>query len=189
MPSSESNQLCVQVLKRCLAVLLELPTSARHKQRTRAAVEGLHHMVGCLTYYVSLGLSALNEKQLAAHVGEVGKLMLAGDMWRTESGVTITGAAPAAAGAAGGGGAPAPGPLMQSDTQLEKDRSQASAMRFQRMLQGDDSRLESAADNKSMTFGDILKRRGVLMCLMCLEKLPTYKVILHFNICHIVLFL
>ena len=151
------------MLKRCLAVLLELPTSARHKLRTRAAVEGLHHMVGCLTFYVSLGLSALNEKQLAAHVGEVGKLMLAGDMWRTESGITITGAgaAPAAAGAPGGGGASAPGGLLQSDTQLEKDRSQASAMRFQRMLQGDDSRLESAADNKSMTFGDILKRRGV----------------------------
>ncbi|XP_066523856.1 cilia- and flagella-associated protein 54 isoform X2 [Hoplias malabaricus] len=65
----------IQVLLKCLMVLLEIPAVLKQK-RPATTTESLHHMVACITHYVAKGLQALKEYRMASSVIEQGKKLL-----------------------------------------------------------------------------------------------------------------
>ncbi|XP_035258138.1 cilia- and flagella-associated protein 54 isoform X1 [Anguilla anguilla] len=65
----------VQVLLKCLAVLLEIPGVLRHK-RPAASAEPLLHMLACITFYLAKVLRTCGEPHLASAVIDQGKSLL-----------------------------------------------------------------------------------------------------------------
>ncbi|KAI1882318.1 hypothetical protein AGOR_G00249440 [Albula goreensis] len=65
----------IQVLLKCLAVLLEIPGVLRQKRQT-ATSESLVHMVACITFYLAKVLRIHGEPHMAAAVIDQGKRLL-----------------------------------------------------------------------------------------------------------------
>ncbi|KAK3608116.1 hypothetical protein CHS0354_004771 [Potamilus streckersoni] len=66
----------IQVLQRCHAVLLEIPTSLRQKRQASIA-DSLHHMTACITYHLAKVLRSWGQKSLANNLNEAGRHLLA----------------------------------------------------------------------------------------------------------------
>ncbi|KAJ8245687.1 hypothetical protein GJAV_G00273400 [Gymnothorax javanicus] len=69
------SQSAVQVLLKCLSVLLEIPRALRLK-RPSATAEPLLHMLSCITYYMAKVLRTRGEHLLASAVIDQGKWLL-----------------------------------------------------------------------------------------------------------------
>ncbi|XP_074644089.1 cilia- and flagella-associated protein 54-like [Tubulanus polymorphus] len=66
----------IQILQYCLAVLLEIPVALR--QRRQASIsESLHHMTACMTYHMAKVLRTWGQRQLANHMNDNGRRLLA----------------------------------------------------------------------------------------------------------------
>lgn len=64
-----------QVFERCLAVLEEVAPQLT-KQRSRLIQENIHHMIACITYYMSQYLHQNNEIKLSSLINQIGKKFL-----------------------------------------------------------------------------------------------------------------
>ncbi|ELU16988.1 hypothetical protein CAPTEDRAFT_224115 [Capitella teleta] len=79
-----------QVLERCCAVLLEVPSHIRVK-RTAVISEGLHHMTACLTFNMAKVMRGWGQRSLASHLNDCGRRLLAQDSSAAREAMTTEG--------------------------------------------------------------------------------------------------
>ena len=64
-----------QVFEKCLSILEEI-TPQLAKQRSRTIQDNIHHMIACMTYYMSQYLQQNDELKLSSLINQIGKKFL-----------------------------------------------------------------------------------------------------------------